>query len=171
MPRRRLLIASIPLVLLTSGCSSADLFAGPDPLGKRPPLAHDTVVLQSVIAAELDLISRYKSAISANNNPLFAAVLGQHQQHLVQLKARLIVPPGAQPTASPPASSPPASGSPGLSAPASGSPHPVDALRAAELASVASLTTQLVSVQPALAQLFASVAASDATHAQALGGA
>jgi hypothetical protein len=159
MPRRRLLIASAPLVLLTAGCRSADLFAGPDPLGGRPPLAHDTIVLQAVITAELDLISRYKSALSANSNPLLAAVLAQHQQHLGQLKSRLIVPPGA--TASPSAST---TASP---APA---PPSVAALRDAERASVASLTGQLISVAPSLAQLFASIAASDATHGDALGG-
>jgi hypothetical protein len=161
MPRRRLLIASAPLVLLTAGCRSADLFAGPDPLDGRPPLAHDTIVLQAVIAAELDLISRYKSALSANANPLLATVLAQHQQHLGQLKSRLIVPPGA--TASPSASA---------TAGASPAPAPpsVAALRDAERASVASLTGQLISVAPSLAQLFASIAASDATHGDALGG-
>jgi hypothetical protein len=166
MPRRRLLIASVPLVLLSTGCRSADLFAGPDPLGGRPPLAHDTVVLQDAIAAELDLISRYKSVISTSSEPILPALLAQHQQHLAQLKARLIVPAGAQQTASPaasPAASPSASSAP---APAA---HPVDGLRDAELASAASLTARLVSVQPSLAQLFASIAASDASHANALG--
>ncbi len=43
-------------------------------------------------------------------------------------------------------------------------------LRAAERASAADLVRRLVTVQPALAQLFASIAASDATHAVALGG-
>jgi hypothetical protein len=159
VPRRRLLVASVPLVLLTAGCRSSDLFAGPDPLGGRPPLAHDTVVLQAVIAAELELISSYKSAISTSSNPLLPALLAEHQQHLVQLKSRLIVPAGASP-------SPGASLSPSPSS----SPPSVAALRDAERVSVASLTGQLVSVQPALAQLFASIAASDATHADALGG-
>jgi hypothetical protein len=158
--QRRLLLASAPLVLLVTGCSSADLFAGPDPLGGKPPLAHDTVVLQSVIAAELDLISRYKSAISASSNPLLPTLLAQHQQHLTQLNARLIIPPGASPSSSP---SPVPSPTP--------SPEPISSLRDAERASAASLTGQLTSVGPALAQLFASIAASDATHADALGGA
>ena len=43
-------------------------------------------------------------------------------------------------------------------------------LRAAEQASAADLLRRLVTVQPALAQLFASIAASDATHVVALGG-
>jgi hypothetical protein len=154
-----LLVASVPLVLLVAGCRSADLFAGPDPLGGRPPLAHDTVVLQAVIAAELDLISRYKSAISASGNSLFPALLAQHQQHLALLTARLVIPAGSSsPAASPSPSPPPAAASSAAS------------LHDAELASAASLTRQLVSVEPTLAQLFASIAASDATHADALGG-
>jgi hypothetical protein len=171
-------------VLLTAGCRSADLFAGPDPLGRRPPLAHDTVVLQSVIAAEQVLISRYKSAVSAGPRPLLAtllaAVLAQHQQHLVQLKARLIVPPGARATASPtpaaggtamaPHSTGPHSTAPHSTAPHSTAPHSAGQLREAELGSAASLTGHLVSVEASLAQLFASIAASDATHAAALGG-
>jgi hypothetical protein len=161
--QRRLLLASAPLVLLVAGCRSADLFAGPDPLGGKPPLAHDTVVLQAVIAAELDLISRYKSAISASSNSLLPTLLAQHQQHLTQLNARLIMPPGASPS---PSRSPVPAPTP--------SPEPISSLRSslrdAERASAASLTGQLTSVGPALAQLFASIAASDATHADALGG-
>jgi hypothetical protein len=170
-PSRRLLIASVPLVLLTAGCRSADLFAGPDPLGGKPPLAHDTVVLQAVIAAELDLISRYRSVMSASQSSLLPVFLAQHQQHLVQLRARLIVPPGAQASAS---ESPSETASANASATASASPgassHPVAWLRDAERASAASLTVRLVSVGPSLAQLFASIAASDASHADALGG-
>ena len=43
-------------------------------------------------------------------------------------------------------------------------------LRAAERASATDLVRRLVTVPPALAQLFASIAASDATHVVALGG-
>ena len=43
-------------------------------------------------------------------------------------------------------------------------------LRAAEHASAAGLVQQLATVEPALAQLFASIAASDATHVTALAG-
>jgi hypothetical protein len=43
-------------------------------------------------------------------------------------------------------------------------------LRAAERASAADLVQRLATVPPALAQLFASIAASDATHVTALGG-
>jgi hypothetical protein len=43
-------------------------------------------------------------------------------------------------------------------------------LRAAERASATGLVQQLATVPPALAQLFASIAASDATHVTVLGG-
>jgi hypothetical protein len=43
-------------------------------------------------------------------------------------------------------------------------------LRVAERASATDLVRRLVSVPPALAQLFASIAASDATHVVALAG-
>ena len=87
-------------------------------------------------------------------------LLGQHRQHLGQLQARLVLPSGS-PTASPSAS--PSSGAvPG--------PVTIARLRAAERASTADLLRRLVTVQPALAQLFASIAASDATHVAALGG-
>jgi hypothetical protein len=43
-------------------------------------------------------------------------------------------------------------------------------LRAAESASATALVRRLVGMPPALAQLFASIAASDATHVVALGG-
>jgi hypothetical protein len=193
LPRRRLLIASataLPLLLATSGCRSADLFAGPDPLDGRPPLAHDTVVLEAAIKAEAGLISRYQSVISgagpgsspgsslnAAESALIAALLAQHQDHLVRLRGRLIVPAGAP--ASAPAGAPagaPASAPAGASAGASATPppataptqHPVSALRDAERQSADSLVRQLAGTGPALAQLFASIAASDATHADAL---
>jgi hypothetical protein len=69
---------------------------------------------------------------------------------------------------------PGASASPSSSGRPSPSPRPstvtVTGLRAAERASAADLVQQLVTVPPALAQLFASIAASDATHVTALGG-
>ena len=43
-------------------------------------------------------------------------------------------------------------------------------LRAAERASAADLVQRLATAPPALAQLLASIAASDATHVTALGG-
>jgi hypothetical protein len=175
MPRRRLLIASVPLLLAAAGCRSADVFVGQDPLGRPPPLEHDTVVLEAAIAAEVEMISRYESAMpggsgDGSRRTVLASLLAQHEQHLTQLKARLIVPSGASASQSPsaPGSAPAGSPSPGSPASASPGSDPVTGLRAAERESATTLVRQLVTVEPALAQLLASIAASDATHVTAL---
>jgi len=155
--------AALPLLLGVAGCRSSDVFTGPDPLAGPPPLGHDVLALRAVIAAEENMIDLYRTAISGDSGTSQArtlrSLLAQHEQHLVQLKARLVVPPGASPSPSP-------SGRP--------SPPPravtVSRLRAAEHASAAGLVQRLATVPPALAQLFASIAASDATHVTALGG-
>ena len=155
--------AALPLLLGVAGCRSSDVFTGPDPLAGPPPLGHDVLALRAVIAAEENMIDLYRTAISGDPGTSQArtlrSLLAQHEQHLVQLKARLVVPPGASPSPSP-------SGRP--------SPPPravtVSRLRAAEHASAADLVQRLATVPPALAQLFASIAASDATHVTALGG-
>jgi hypothetical protein len=165
VPRRRVLLASaaaLPLLLGTAGCRSSDVFTGPDPLAGRPPLGHDVLTLQAVIAAEENMIDLYRLAISGDSGTSRARTLrslqGQHQQHLVQLKARLILPPSASPS------------------PSSASPSPrastvsIARLQAAERASAADLVRRLATAPPALAQLLASIAASDATHVTALGG-
>jgi hypothetical protein len=165
--------AALPVLLAVTGCRSSDVFAGPDPLAGRPPLGPDVLALQAVITAEEHLIGLYRTAIGADHvtasrSRTLGSLLGQHEQHLAQLKARLVIPPGAAPPPSPPAAS--ASGPGGPAA----SPRPgrvgTARLRAAERASAASLVRQLATVPPALAQLFASIAASDATHVMVLGG-
>jgi hypothetical protein len=170
VPRRRVLAASaaaLPLLLGAAGCRSSDVFAGPDPLAGPPPLGHDVLTLQTVIAAEENMIDLYRTASSGDSGTLrgrlLRSLLAQHEQHLVQLKARLVVPPGAS-----------ASPSPSSSGRASPSPRPgtvsTARLRAAERSSAADLVQRLVTMPPALAQLFASIAASDATHVTVLGG-
>jgi hypothetical protein len=175
LPRRRILLASataLPVLLATAGCRSSDLFAGPDPLAGRPRPSADVITLQAVIAAEETLISLYRTALadsSPTGSPLFKSLLGQHEQHLAQLRTRLIQPPGtaASGTASPQASG---TASPQAS-PRSAVGHvTVAQLRAAEHASATHLVQRLATVDPALAQLFASIAASDATHVTVLGG-
>jgi hypothetical protein len=166
--------AGLPLLLTTaSGCSSADFFIGQDPLAGPAPLAHSTVMLEEAIATENQLISRYTSALdtSALGEPalggsagrpavgsLLATLLAEHRAHLDQLRARLVIPAGMSrsPTASP------------ATTPQAGTPHSLSALRAAERQSADSLLVRLGTVEPALAQLFASIAASDATHVAAL---
>ncbi|HMH35974.1 MAG TPA: hypothetical protein VK584_03475 [Streptosporangiaceae bacterium] len=167
VPRRRVLLASaaaLPLLLGAAGCRSSDVFTGPDPLAGRPPLGHDVLTLQAVIAAEENMIDLYQLAISGDSGTSRArtlrSLLAQHQQHLVQLKARLIVPPSASASPSPSSASP----SPRASTVS------ITRLRAAERASAADLVRRLATAPPALAQLLASIAASDATHVTALGG-
>jgi hypothetical protein len=160
LPRRRVLAASaaaLPVLLATAGCRSSDVFAGPDPLAGRPSPAPDVITLQAVIAAEQAMIRLYQAAVSGNPKAGgLHDLLIQHRQHLGQLEARLVLPPGyVTPSASPAAAA---------------GRVTIARLRAAERASAADLVHRLGTVPPALAQLFASIAASDATHVVALGG-
>jgi hypothetical protein len=163
LPRRRVLAASaaaLPALLATAGCRSSDAFAGPDPLAGRPPLSPDVITLQEVITAERAMIALYQAAMNgepASRVHVLEGLLAQHRQHLAQLQARLVLP-SASPT-------------PSASASRSAAPRrtTIAQLRAAEHASATDLVRRLVSVPPALAQLFASIAASDATHVVALG--
>ena len=164
LPRRRVLAASaaaLPAVLATAGCRSSQMFAGPDPLAGRPALSADVIMLEEVIAAEQTMIGLYQAAAAGGLRPaggqgLVSGLLAQHRQHLGQLQARLVIPAG-QATPSP-------------SRTAVTGRVTVARLRAAEQASAGDLVRRLATVQPALAQLFASIAASDATHSAALGG-
>jgi hypothetical protein len=169
LPRRRVLLASaaaLPVLLAAAGCRSSDVFAGSDPLAGPPPLSRNVITLQAVIAAEETLIQLYKAAIggeegaAAREHPL-KPLLAQHEQHLIQLRARLILPPGWPAAKASPATRPGARPARVTTA----------RLREAEHASAAGLVQRLATVEPALAQLFASIAASDATHVTALGGA
>jgi len=159
--------AALPVLLGTASCRSEDLFTGPDPLAGPPPPAPDVVTLQAVIAAEHTMIRLYLAAIDAGSAPARAhrlePLLAEHEQHLARLQARLIVPAGSQASPSP---SPSTAGATG----AVRTPVTIARLRAAERASAANLVQRLGPVEPALAQLFASIAASDATHVTALGG-
>jgi hypothetical protein len=173
-----MLVASataLPLLLAASGCRSSDAFDGPDPLAGRPSPGHDVVVLQAAISAEEALISLYVTATaaagsaSATGSELLESLLAQHRQHLARLRAALVLPPGAA-TASPGATvSPSATAGAGGGASGQGTGRGVVArLRTAERASAAAGLRRLATVDPALAQLFASIAACDATHVAAL---
>ena len=175
VPRRRILLASattLPLLLATAGCRSSSLFAGPDPLAGRPPLGHDVLTLQAVIASEESMINLYRAAINGDSGTTaqsrtLGPLLAQHEQHLAQLRARLIEPAGTP--ATPSQASRPAASAGGDGSASTGPGRVTTAqLRAAERASAASLVQRLATVEPALAQLFASIAASDATHVTVL---
>jgi hypothetical protein len=154
--------AALPALLATAGCRSSDAFAGPDPLAGRPALSPDVITLQEVIKAERAMIALYQAAMNgepASRVRVLEGLLAQHRQHLAQLQARLVLP-----SASP---APSASASRSAAAPRRTT---IAQLRTAERASATDLVQRLVSVPPALAQLFASIAASDATHVAALAG-
>ena len=113
----------------------------------------------------------YRTAINvdrgtAARSRVLTSLLTQHEQHLAQLRARLIEPAGTSATPAPAASVAGGTAGPGPG------PGPADVttarLRAAERASAAGLVQRLATVEPALAQLFASIAASDATHVTVL---
>ncbi len=164
--------AALPLLLATAGCRSSDAFTGPNPLAGPPPLGRDVLTLQAVIAAEENLIDLYRTAIDGDPGAArlrtLRPLLAQHGQHLAQLRARLIVPPGTSASPSPSGGSSPRAST----TPARVSPTHISTarLRAAERASAAGLVQRLATVPPALAQLLASIAASDATHVTVLGG-
>ena len=155
--------AALPALLATAGCRSSDAFAGPDPLAGRLALSPDVITLQEVITAERAMIALYQAAMNGGTRPARAleGLLAQHRQHLGRLQARLVLPSGSGPLR--------------LRlrlrfhAPGPGRVT-IAQLRAAERASATDLVRRLVSVPPALAQLFASIAASDATHVVALAG-
>ncbi len=158
---------TLPLLLAATGCRSSEAFAGPDPLAGPASPAPDVITLEAVIAAETNLIHLYKTAITGVSRAT-APLLSQHEQHLAQLSARLVLPSAT--------SSAPRRGGLGGTVPPQdrgapgGRPPGLAQLRAAERESAADLVRQLGAAQPALAQLFASIAASHATHVAALGG-
>ncbi len=117
------------------------------------------------------MINLYRAAINGDSGTTaqsraLGPLLGQHQQHLAQLRAMLIEPAGTP--ATPSQTTRPSVTAGGGSASTAPSRVTTSRLRAAERASAAGLVQQLATVEPALAQLFASIAASDATHVTAL---
>jgi Ferritin-like domain len=160
--RRRILTASALMLAAAgpAGCASGQAW----PWARPPVPAPDVGVLQNVIAAEHVMVSRYTAVLSAR--PALAAtvspMLRHHQQHLAQLRDRLVVPTGARP-------------SPTRTARARQAPVPARRadvlayLRRAESDQAAFLVRTLSAVAtPSLAQLMASISASEAAHAALL---
>jgi Ferritin-like domain len=164
MSRRGLLAASAALPLLLTACK------GVQALGTPPPPAPDIVVLRSAISAEQVMLARYAAALAQfkvgmppDGTPtdiaLFTAILtvqAEHAAHLAQLKSRLVEPAGSSPSPSPHASP---------TVPVAGTiAAGLTMLEQAEQAASDRLIGQLDRLPPSLAQLFASIAASEATH-------
>jgi len=165
--RRTLLIASAAaLPVLLTACR------GVEALGTPPPPPADVDTLRSAIEHEAALVASY-AALTAAGGPAapgsqaaaaggraagvrtaaaLAVVLADHRQHLAQLKSRLVEPAGH--------SSPAAGAATGRGGPLT----TIAELEQAEQAASDRLIAQLAGLPPTLAQLFASIAASEATH-------
>ena len=160
-PTRRVVLAAAAILPLAavSGCGGADVLAAP------PSPAPDVVVLREAIAAEQLMITHYTTVLHGAGaaGSLAAALdslLAEHRAHLAQLRSRLIVPAGgpAAPRARP---------SPTATVPATASGG-VAFLRAAEQAAATAMLSRLRGAPASLAQLFASIGASEATHVPVL---
>ncbi|HEX3389232.1 MAG TPA: ferritin-like domain-containing protein [Streptosporangiaceae bacterium] len=152
--RRRVLAATVMTVpLVAAGCK------GVGGLGTLPKAAPDVAVLHHAIATEQALIAQYHSALA--RSPGLAGTLGpllaQHREHLARLTSMLIAP--ATPRATP---RPSASATAGAPAPQAAT---LAALEKAETDAASSLVRRLALAPPALAQLLASIAASESSHA------
>jgi hypothetical protein len=160
LTRRAALAGAAAAPLFLTGCKALRVLAGPP----RPPA--DVTLLQDAILAEQLMTDRYRAALRAlgpgrpDLTAVLRPVLGQHEAHLAQLRSRLIVPAGAV-------------------LPAAAAPRPagrlpadprraVEYLRSAEQEWAARLARQLLSAPPSLAQLLASISASEASHVPVL---
>ena len=125
-----------------------------------PPLTAQTQTLLHAVTAELNLIWIYNRAIAAYSalGPTLRPLRAEHEAHLPQLRARVIEPPGKQVPDT--VTAKPALGVTGAAALAQ--------LRAAEQDAVKTLMSRLNAASPSLAQLYASIAASEATHVSVL---
>ena len=160
-PTRRAVLAgsaaALPAVI--SGCRGVQV------LGMPPPPAPDIRLVRAAISAEQQLISRYHAVAAGPGRqagaaqPL-AAILAEHEQHLARLTARLVVPAGSAQSVRPAAT--PAASMPADLAAA------LAVLSADEQAAAQRLAAGLLTVPPSLAQLLASISASEATHVPVL---
>ena len=145
---------TLPLFLALSGCKRPAVLSAP------PTIAPQTQVLLHAVTAELNLIWIYNKVAASYSSlaPALAPLRAEHEAHLAQLRARVIEPPGDRlPDA---VTARPAPG--GTQAAA------LTQLRAAEQAAVGTLMSRLAGASPSLAQLYASIAASEATHVSVL---
>ena len=147
---------TLPLFLALSACKGPAVLSGP------PPVASQTQMLLHAVTAEQNLIWIYNKTMAGYSalRPTLAPLLAEHQAHLAQLAARVIEPLGEKVPGT-------VTARPTLAASADAA---LVQLRAAEQAAVARLLGRglLGRASPSLAQLYASVAASEATHVATL---
>lgn len=164
-PTRRVVLAAVAAAPLAavSGCDGVKV------LGTPPSPAPDVTGLRDAIAAEQLMITRYTAVLrdvgrsSASLTAALGPLLAEHHAHLTQLRSRLIVPGGS------PASSPSPSGrATSAPAPPAASGAALAFLRAAEQGAAAAMMDRLRIAPASLAQLYASISASEATHVPVL---
>jgi hypothetical protein len=170
--------ASLPL-LAVPGCKAVGALAPPP----RPGPAVN--LLRAAITAEETMVARYDAAITKFPGlaRTLTALRAEHRLHLAELHARLVIPAGSpyRPFFSDPSPGTPSPGtpSPGSTVSPAGTPAPPPALPAGQAAALAYLQSaearasaallhDLPAVPPSLAQLLASVAASESTHVAVL---
>ena len=156
LTRRGLLSAAAALPLAAAGCQGLRV------LGTPPRPLPDVAVLRTATDGETVLIAQYTAVLAAQPGlaGLLDPLLGQHRAHLDRLRARLSVPPGA--------ATPSASPRPHVQVPP-GAAAAQAFLQRAERAAAQALTGGLTAASPSLAQLLASIAAAEASHALLLG--
>jgi hypothetical protein len=157
LSRRQLLAASpttLPLFLALSACK------GPAVLSAPPTVSRGTQVLLHAVTAEQNLLWLYDRAMAryAGLAATLTPVRAEHQAHLTELRARVIEPPGKQVPDT-------VTARPALAGTQAGA---LAQLRMAEQAAVGTLMGRLNGASPSLAQLYASIAACEATHASVL---
>jgi hypothetical protein len=160
-PTRRVVLvaaATLPFAAAASGCDGVKV------VGTPPSPAPEVTTLGEAIAAEQLMVDRYTAVLRNADVTLARALqplLDEHRAHLAQLRSRLIVPAGSRYRLP---------GSPAHSSPAVPAAAGADVafLRSAEQAAAAAMLDRLRRAPAALAQLFASISASEATHVPAL---
>lgn len=155
--RRQLLAASVttlPLYTALSACT------GPNPLAGPPPLSSEVRALLQAVTAEQNLIWIYNRTIASYSAlaPDLRALLAEHEAHLTQLRSRIIEPPGKTIPRTV-TRKPAVPRTPGTA---------LTQLRTAEQAASTAQLRRLGGASPGNAQLYASIAASEATHVTAL---
>jgi hypothetical protein len=166
-PTRRVVLAAAAMLPLAavSGCDGADVLEAP------PSPAPDVAMLREAIAAEQLMITRYTTVLreaggagggSASLAAALEPLLAEHREHLAQLRSRLVIPAGS--TASPT----PRGRAPAVAPVPATAGAGVSFLKAAEQAAATAMVARLRSASPSLAQLLASIGASEATHVPAL---
>jgi len=160
-PTRRVVLAAAAALPLAaaSGCDGVDVLAAPPRPGPAVSL------LRSAIAAEQLMVARYEAALDGAGAPaaVLEPLLSEHRAHLAQLRSRLVVPAGS------PSPSPSPSGRRAGAPAVPASPAAALAyLRAAEQTAAAAMLDRLPHAPASLAQLLASISASEATHVPVL---